>query len=89
MQLILVVLVNKSSLSRGRLATPVELPAILRYKNCDRGHLENAARGRGRTPIGQPFQARGHSFSPYGPTQAKARLANSVFVFSCGNLVYY
>jgi len=30
-------------------------------KNCDRG-LENAFRH---------FQARGHSFSPYGPTQSR------------------
>ena len=32
-------------------------------KTCDRG-LENAARG-------QHFQARGHSFSPYGPTLSR------------------
>ena len=36
-------------------------------KNCDRG-LENAARGRRR---GQHFQARGHSFSLYGPTLSR------------------
>ena len=34
-------------------------------KNCDRG-LENAARGRR-----QHFQARGHSFSLYGPTLSR------------------
>ena len=36
-------------------------------KNCDRG-LENAARGR--TPKAA-FQARGHSFSVYGPTLSR------------------
>ena len=32
-------------------------------KNCDRG-LENTAEAVG---LGQHFQSRGHSFSPYGP----------------------
>ena len=47
-------------------------------KNCDRG-LENAARGRG-----QHFQARGHSFSPYGPTLS--RQITCLFFF-CTKLV--
>ena len=39
-------------------------------KNCDRG-LENNARGRTAYGLGQYFQDRGHSFSPYGPTLSR------------------
>jgi len=51
-------------------------------KNCDRG-LENAAQGAGR---GQHFQARGHSFSPYGPTVS--RQMTSLFFFPAENCFY-
>ena len=40
---------------------------VRRVKNCDRG-LENAARGRRPKAA---FQARGHSFSLYGPTLSR------------------
>ena len=49
-------------------------------KNCDRG-LENALRGRRSRAA---FQARGHSFSPYGPTQSRQITCLS---FSCSKLV--
>ena len=51
-------------------------------KNCDRG-LENAARGPGR---GQHFQARGHSFSLYGPTLR--RPITFLSFSSCRKLAY-
>ena len=44
-------------------------------KNCDRG-LENAARGRRQKAA---FQARGHSFSLYGPTLS--RQVTYLFIF--------
>ena len=47
-------------------------------KNCDRG-LGNAARR------GQHFQARGHSFSPYGPTLSRQI---TCFFFSALNWFY-
>ena len=45
--------------------------------NCDRD-LENAARGRG-----QHFQARGHSFSLYGPTLSRQI---TYLFFSCDKI---
>ena len=41
------------------------LGSVCLVKNCDRG-LKNVAGSRG-----QHFQARGHSFSPYGPTLSR------------------
>ena len=43
------------------------LGSVRLVKNCDLG-LGNAARGCG---LGQHFQARGHSFSLYGPTLSR------------------
>ena len=51
-------------------------------KNCDRG-LENAARGHRPR---QHFQARGHSFSLYGPTRSRTITCLSFFL--CGKLAY-